>query len=230
MKLGFLAASTARKVIVGVVAVVVVAGLVVLGVTLGGSGGSPSTTAAGTGAAGPSAAAGSSAAGGSAAAGSSAAASASGTAASKGAPATAPTSGAAELPPALPAVPIGKPAAERNGMSAKVTGLDAIQGTGSGRGNISGPALRATISLTNGTPGPVDLDDVVVAMTYGADHTPAPPLDDPSRAPFHGRLAPGATATGVYVFRVPAEDRGAVTLTVGYQPGAPFLVFTGAAR
>lgn len=31
----------------------------------------------------------------------------------------------------------------------------------------------------------------------------------------------------MYVFTVPAGDRDLVTLSVGYQAGAPFMVFTG---
>jgi hypothetical protein len=46
---------------------------------------------------------------------------------------------------------------------------------------------------------------------------PASPLDDPSAAPFAGTVAPGEHADGVYVFTIPEEDRGSVTVSVGYQ-------------
>jgi hypothetical protein len=35
---------------------------------------------------------------------------------------------------------------------------------------------------------------------------------------------------GVYLFTVPEDDRDTVTVSVGYEAGAPYLVFTGSAR
>jgi hypothetical protein len=142
---------------------------------------------------------------------------------------TGPTSDATALPPSLPAVPLGEPAAVGNGITAVVSGLEAIDGTAQGPGNVAGPALRATVRVTNGTAEPVSLDAVVVDLATGPDLTPASPLDDPSELPFSGTAAPGETVEGVYVFTVPADDRDAVTVSVGYQAGAPFLVFTGSA-
>jgi hypothetical protein len=142
---------------------------------------------------------------------------------------TGPTSDADALPPSLPAVGLDQPAAVGNGITAVVSSLEAIDGTAQGPGNVTGPALRATVRITNGTAGPVSLDAVVVDLATGADLSPASPLDDPSQRPFSGTVAPGDTAEGVYVFTVPVDDRAAVTLSVGYQAGAPFLVFTGPA-
>ncbi len=142
---------------------------------------------------------------------------------------TGPTSDADALPPSLPAVGLDQPAAVGNGITAMVSSLEAIDGTAQGPGNVTGPALRATVRITNGTAGPVSLDAVVVDLATGADLSPASPLDDPSQRPFSGTVAPGDTAEGVYVFTVPVDDRAAVTLSVGYQAGAPFLVFTGPA-
>ena len=44
---------------------------------------------------------------------------------------------------------------------------------------------------------------------------------------FQGVLAPGASAEGVYVVRVPKDARSDVTVEVGYQAGAPLLIFNG---
>ena len=142
---------------------------------------------------------------------------------------TGPTSDADELPPSLPAVGLDEPAAVGNGITAVVSSLEAVDGTANGPGNIAGPALRATVRITNGTAEPVSLDAVVVDMATGSELSPASPLDDPSERPFSGTVAPGETAEGVYVFTVPVDDRAAVTVSVGYQAGAPFLVFTGPA-
>jgi hypothetical protein len=141
-----------------------------------------------------------------------------------------PAGNANQPPPSLAAVALDKPAAVGNGITAEVVSLDAVRGTGRGPGNISGPALRATVHIINRTGRSVSLDGVAVELFYGRGRTPASPLDDPSGVPFHGTLTPGGTAEGSYVFSVPAGDRDVVTLSVGYQAGAPFLVFTGSAR
>ncbi|SNS68201.1 hypothetical protein SAMN04488107_3394 [Geodermatophilus saharensis] len=150
-----------------------------------------------------------------------------------GAEASAPTEDAQpvvdELPPGLPAVPLDQPAAAGDGVTATVSSIEAVDGVGAGRGNVSGPALRVTVRITNGTPAAVDLGGVAVDLTHGGDAVPASPLDDPSQAPFSGSVEPGATAQGVYVFRVPPDDRDPVTVSVGYRAGAPFMVFTGSA-
>jgi hypothetical protein len=141
-----------------------------------------------------------------------------------------PTGDVDQAPPQLPAVDLSEAAQVGNGVTARITRLEAIDGTGKGPGNIAGPALRVTVRITNGTADTLSLDGVAVDMTHGADALPASPLDDPSADPFTGVVQPGASADGVYVFTVPADDRDAITVTVGYQAGAPFMVFTGSAR
>jgi hypothetical protein len=86
-----------------------------------------------------------------------------------------------------------------------------------------------TVRIVNGTGAPLSLDAVAVDVTYGPGATPASPLDDPSAAPFTGTAGPGESATGIYVFTVPEDRRDALTVAVGYQAGAPYLVFTGPA-
>jgi len=140
---------------------------------------------------------------------------------------TGPTDDVDEPPVALLEVPLEGQAEVGNGIVATLPGIEAIQGTGVGRGNIAGPALRVTVRIVNGTAGPVSLDGVAVTMAYGSETTPASPLDDPSQRPFAGMLAPGESAEGVYVFQVPSDGRSSVTIEVGYQAGAPLLVFSG---
>jgi hypothetical protein len=126
-------------------------------------------------------------------------------------------------------VPLDKTAAVGNGISAEVVSLRAVRGAGRGPGNVVGPALRATIQITNRTKEPVGLDGVEVDLAYGADHEPASPVDDPAARPFSGMIRPGESARGVYVFALPAHSRDALELSVGYQAGAPLLVFAGSA-
>ncbi|MCU1614063.1 MAG: uncharacterized protein JWO98_1603 [Frankiales bacterium] len=157
-------------------------------------------------------------------------ASAPSTAASAGPTSTAPGRNPNDPPPSLPAVALDHPAAVGNGITARIVSTEAIQGSATGPGNTNGPALRFTVRITNGTTRPVSLDGVAVNLAYGSRATPASPLDDPSQMPFHGIVAPGKSADGVYVFSIAVKDRASVTLTVGYRAGAPILVFTGPAR
>ncbi|SNR41369.1 hypothetical protein [Blastococcus mobilis] len=132
-------------------------------------------------------------------------------------------------PPDLPAVALRKTASVGDGITGSVTRMSAIEGTAVGPGNVSGPALRITVRIHNGTAEPVSLDGVTVALAYGDELTPASPLDDPSQAPFSGTVAAGESADGVYVFSIPSDARHSITLSVGYQAGAPVMVFTGPA-
>lgn len=142
---------------------------------------------------------------------------------------TGPTEHVDQLPPSLPEVALDAPAAVGNGIVATIASVEAIDGSAVGPGNIAGPALRVTVHIENGTAEAVSLDGVAVNLYYGTDRTPASPLDDPSGAPFTGMVDPGATGQGVYVFSVPTDVRDLVTVEVGYQAGAPLLLFTGPA-
>jgi hypothetical protein len=133
-----------------------------------------------------------------------------------------------ELPPGLTPVPLhGTAAVADDGVSATLAKIEAVDGTGTGPGNVAGPALRVTVRVANGSAGPLDLDAVVVSMSSGVEQVPASPLGDPSAAPLTGPLAPGDTAEGVYVFSVPADVRDLVTVSVSHRADAPFMVFSG---
>ena len=142
---------------------------------------------------------------------------------------TGPTEDVDTPPPSLPEVPLDAPARAGNGVVATLPALEDIQGTAVGPGNIAGPALRVTVRIENGTGSAVSLSGVAVNLYHGPDRVPASPLEDPSQRPFVGTVEPGETADGVYVFTVPADARGSVTVEVGYEAGAPLLVFTGTA-
>lgn len=141
-----------------------------------------------------------------------------------------PIGGSGALPPELPAVPLDAPAEAGDGVVASLPRLESVQGTGTGPGNVAGPALRVTVRLANGTPAPVSLDSVTVNVYYGEDRTPASPLDDPSSAPFQGTVAAGRSAEGVFVVRVPSGAGDIVTVEVGHRPGAPLIIFSGPVR
>lgn len=134
-----------------------------------------------------------------------------------------------ELPEAnvAPPVTFEEPAQIAPEFSAAVTEVRAIDGVGQGIGEISGPALAFTVTLTNNTDAPLDTVGVVVNC-YDATAAPAIPLlGDPNAKPLPDRIAPGQTATGVYVFLVPKDARDTMTLTVAFNPADPTVVFSG---
>jgi hypothetical protein len=132
-----------------------------------------------------------------------------------------------ELPPALPAVALDESVAVGE-VTASLTQIEEITGQATGPGDVAGPALRVAVRIHNGTQAAIPLDGVAVNAYYRADLTPAPPLNDPSASAFYGSLRAGEAAEAVYVFRVPPDQRGQVTLEVGYRPGAPLAIFSGA--
>lgn len=132
------------------------------------------------------------------------------------------------LPPVLSAVELDESVTVEEVVVSLVS-LEAVDAEATGPGSISGPALRATVRLQNGTGGPLPVDDVSVNLSFGSESTPGSPVDDPSRRPFRGTLGPGEVADGAFVFTVPADQRDAVTVEVGLRAGAPIAVFRGAA-
>ncbi len=128
-----------------------------------------------------------------------------------------------------PPVGIDEVADAGTGMSFRLEQLEAVDGEANGPGEIAGPAVRVTVVATNDSASPVLLEGVVVDLTYGSQNTSAPPLSGPGALRFSGEVAPGASATGVYVFDVPVDQRGAVSVLVSYAAAVSPVVFQGEA-
>ena len=92
---------------------------------------------------------------------------------------------------------------------------------------MSGPAIRFRVAITNSTSTAIDLASTVVTVDYGAERTPALQLYEPGSSPLPSSAGPGDTATAVYIFTVPVDQRGLVHITVDYAVGIPPLEFTG---
>lgn len=112
----------------------------------------------------------------------------------------------------------------------KITGqidkIATVTASGSGSGQTKGPGLAITVTVHNGSSAPISLDSAVVNLAVGTAQTPGDPADGPPAKPFSGSVKPGASATGVYVFRVD-QTSGPVAVTVSYSPTAPAVTFTG---
>jgi hypothetical protein len=125
-------------------------------------------------------------------------------------------------------VAIGSTASFGGGVTAKVIKAEAVQSSGSGPGEFTGqPAVAFTIRLTNSSAKPLSLSTVVVNASYGRDATPAVPDDGKTSHPMSGQLMPGQSASGVYVFLIPTEERKRVAVSVSYAARTPTVVFTG---
>lgn len=133
-----------------------------------------------------------------------------------------------DLPVPLDPVPLDQPAEFGDQVSAELVDLLAVQAEGQVAGEISGPALRVTVRLINGTGEPLSLDGVTVAMYFGPELVPAPPISDPGTAPFSGSLAPGDSSQGVYTFSIAENERDDVSVTVSHSAASAIVVFTGA--
>ena len=101
--------------------------------------------------------------------------------------------------------------------------MDAVSNT---PGEVNGPAAQITVELKNGTKTALDVNSVEVGITDSAAQ-PGIPVTTVDDAPFSGQIAPGATATGVYVFRVPTTHRNPVLITVSYTAGGAIAQFAG---
>jgi hypothetical protein len=148
----------------------------------------------------------------------------------------APGDGTAPADPAAPDPLVGEPVADSvardatadfgDGVTAVIDGVTPFTAEGSGVGEISGPAVRVAMSITNGSAAAIPLDAVTVNAFSGAGQTPAAPVSsDAAAVPFSGSLAPGATMTGAYSFSVAADDADSLVVSVSRGAGTPLVVF-----
>lgn len=130
---------------------------------------------------------------------------------------------APELEPAAPDQAVQAP----DGVTVRLAQVEHVEGEAVAAGETSGPAVRLTVEVTNGTDAPLDLSYAVVNAYTGEDRAPAGRLVQPGGKPFEGELAPGESGTGVVLFSIPDADRDDVTVAVEYAPGTSTVVFRG---
>jgi len=130
---------------------------------------------------------------------------------------------APELEPAAPDQTVQAP----DGVAVRLAQVEHVEGEAVAAGETSGPAVRLTVEVTNGTDAPLDLSYAVVNAYTGEDRAPAGRLVQPGGQPFEGELAPGESGTGVVLFSIPDADRDDVTVAVEYAPGTSTVVFRG---
>ena len=121
------------------------------------------------------------------------------------------------------------PAVIKKELSVRVVKMEAVQGTADGPGEIAGPSVRFTIRIDNKTGKRVALSDTVVNAYYGADAIPAIQLLGPGGEPFPKSVQDGGSASGIFVFNIPSEQRGDVRVTVDTSVKNPVIAFEGKA-
>lgn len=126
--------------------------------------------------------------------------------------------------------PFDSPVDIATGVTATVGSLTSVEGQPEGVGETGGPAIRFEVTLTNNTADDIDLSLTTVLVDYGPDAVPGGQMSGNSdTTAFPASLGAGESATAVYVFTVPADQRAAVRVVVDYLAGVPLAVFTGAA-
>lgn len=118
-----------------------------------------------------------------------------------------------------------EPATLSGGITAHIDSITPINAKGQGIGEVSGPAVSIAVTLTNTTASAVSLDQVSVGGYYGDHAAPGSPIMGDKDTTLHGALAPGASASGTYVYSMPKNQRSSVIVTVTDAAGAPLVVF-----
>ena len=124
-----------------------------------------------------------------------------------------------------PPVPIGRAAPLTGEVRVTVGAPRAVQVTARGPGEVGGSAIAVPVSVRNTSSTAFDLGGLVVNAAYGSAATPAPPTDADPAAPLTGRLAPGRSASGTYVFTAPASAVSRLRVEVSSDATARILVF-----
>ena len=129
--------------------------------------------------------------------------------------------------PDLPALDLDELGTIATGLTAEISRVEAVDGTARGPGEVGGPALRITVTITNTTADETSLRTAVVSCYFGAERTPAPELREPDGRPLAASVQAETAVDGVYIFTVPEDQRGNVTIMVDYSVNVAPLVFQG---
>lgn len=125
-------------------------------------------------------------------------------------------------------VPLEKAATVGSGLSVKVVGITAVQGTAEGIGEIAGPALQFSVEVANNSAQELPADSISLTLEYGKNNTPAAKLSGPGASDFPAVIAKDKSASGTFVFNVPVDERQQVRILVSLNASTPIAAFEGA--
>lgn len=129
--------------------------------------------------------------------------------------------------PTQPPVDLEDEVEVSDGLGAELVKIESVEGVVTIPGEVAGPALRITLRVTNDTADDFATPAMVVNLYTGKDLTPAGPLLKPGGKEFPQTVPSGKSATGVYLFTVPKDQRDDVTVEVDLGVGTPVVVFRG---
>ena len=109
----------------------------------------------------------------------------------------------------------------------RVTAMEAVDGEARGIGEIAGPSVRFTVSIANGGKDALDISSAVITVEAGAEQLPCSELSGPGTAPFPATVKSGETASGTFVFLIPVESRGDVSVYLNYSVDTAVAAFKG---
>ncbi|GAA1389862.1 hypothetical protein [Luteococcus peritonei] len=108
----------------------------------------------------------------------------------------------------------------------RVSATKAVTTSAKVPGDVAGPGVLVTVTVENRSEQPLDASNAVVTLT-ASDQSPAVMnLGEPTEM-FSGVVAPGATASADYAFRVARNKRRPVTVQVTVDPALKVASFTG---
>lgn len=125
----------------------------------------------------------------------------------------------------LPPVPADQPVEIVGDVVGSIVGIERVTVQGRLPGEMTGPGLKITVKIDNGTASPLRVDSSTVTLE-DSEMSPAPPISADDAKPLDGTIAAGQSAQGVYLFGFPEPMSGPVTITVNYSPDRPVAVFT----
>lgn len=126
-------------------------------------------------------------------------------------------------------VKLDQPSNAGSGVSVRITRVRTVNAKAQLPGEVAGPGVAFSITVRNGSTRAIDVSSVVVTLTDDKGNPGSEMSARPAR-PLHGRVAPKASATGVYVFTVDRGRRDPLSVNVTLAGATPVLVFKGAVR
>jgi len=131
-------------------------------------------------------------------------------------------------PPTTAEVPLDEPATVAGAVVVEVTSLDERTAGRDVPGEASGPAVAVTVRISNNGADAVDTSGSSVNLTYGGDQQiPAVALTAEEGTVWPESIAPGDSASAVFLFSKPQVPSGDIRVIVDLLATEPDVVFTG---
>ena len=130
------------------------------------------------------------------------------------------------VPSVLPETSLSATVMPATDISVGLKEIESVDAVSITPGEVNGPAAQITVEIQNGTDAALDVNSVEVGLTDSMGQ-PGIPVTTAASSSFSGQIAPGSTATGVYVFRVPPDHRNPILVTVSYTAGGALAQFSG---